>query len=210
VGHSEEYIDEQGYMTPRDPYILAVEKVFGGHICLDPASDQLANMHGVQASYYYAGQPNDGLKLTWDRHAAYVNGYRGQWDYSENRWTVFLNPPYGRLHGKTGPFNVELWSSRIVMEYAAGAFDEGILLVNSFTGAKWFKKLWHYPICFTDHRINFINPATLEPDKQPRYYNAFVYFGHRIDRFASAFSDIGIVVTAATPPVLQEGVLNER
>jgi len=194
MGHPEKYINEQGYITPRDPYILAVEEVFGGHVCLDPASSSQANEHSIQAAYHYDGWPADGLIFGWDSGIAEMHGHTSQWAMTTERWTVFLNPPYGRLFGDTGPFNVLLWTNKMVKDYRNGKFDEGILLVNAFTGAQWFQKLWQFPICFTDHRIKFVNPGTMTPDNQPGYYNAFVYMGPRPYHFVDVFSGIGTTV----------------
>lgn len=139
-------------------YIAAVRAVFGGGVALDPASCELAN-ETVKAERYFSIE-NDGLSQEWRARS------------------VFLNPPYGKTGNKS---NQQIWSDKMMREFAAGHFHEGILLVNSCTGSQWFQPLWKYPICFTDHRIRF-NGAD-----SPTKDNAFVYFGNSVESFVREF-----------------------
>jgi hypothetical protein len=158
------------WYTPSQ-YIEAVKRVFQATIGLDPASSLMANQT-VQAEEYFT-EAEDGLSKPWK--AA----------------TVFLNPPYGKTEGRS---NQDVWSERMIAEHEAGNFTEGILLVNSVTDRKWFQRLWQYPICFTNHRIKFYNPAGV--GEQPTHGNAFVYFGDNIETFIAEFRKFGVVVTA--------------
>lgn len=119
------------YTPPR--YVLAARRALGGVISLDPASNARANKL-VQAERYF----------NW-RH----DGLRQQW-LAE---TVFCNPPYGTRDGVS---NKRWWSEKMVSEYLAGNFHAGILLLTASTGERWFRPLWQFPICFTDHRIKYI------------------------------------------------------
>lgn len=167
---------KHNWHTPR-PYVEAARRVMGS-IDLDPASDPVANTL-VQAAKFYTAE-EDGLSMPW----------------SGNVW---LNPPYGRRYGKKGPFNLPLWVNRSVEAFREDEIDQAILLVNAFPGAKWFVPLWDFPICFTDHRIAFIDGDTLLTQKDPRHFNAFAYLGLDLDRFTEEFDQFGYVVTRVSP-----------
>ena len=70
------------------------------------------------------------------------------------------------------------------------------LLVNAVPGAKWFLPLFDFAICFTDHRIRFIDPAGRR-QPQPTHSNAFVYLGPAKLRFYAVFRQFGNVVERA-------------
>lgn len=188
------------WITPRDPYILAVEEVFQGQICLDPASNALANTH-VQAQFYFDGENADGLEMSWAvgdvlDWSARIGG--PNYTHSE-RWNVFLNPPYGRKYGDTGPFNLPMWVPKAIDEYRKGNIDEAILLLNPMVSQKWFAPLWACPLCFCEQRIKFILPETLEQQEQPMYGNVFVYMGPNPVRFWAVFREFGYVARQIEP-----------
>jgi len=154
-------------------YLDTVRQVLGT-IDLDPASNAQAN-EVVQATKFYA-QDDDGLSQPWF-----------------NR--VWLNPPYGLLTGQGS--NQAVWSRKLISEYEAGNVTEAILLVNAATERSWFQALWNYPICFTNHRINFYRP---EGDgESPTIGNAFVYFGAQESTFIEAFRQWGTVAKSIHP-----------
>ena len=185
------------WITPRDPYILAVEEVFGGQICLDPASSALANTQ-VQAQFYFDGENADGLEMSWAVGDVLDWSARigGPTFTQAETWSVFLNPPYGRRYGKKGPYNLPLWVPKLIHEYRVGNINEAILLVNSMTAQKWFQPLWECPLCFPDHRMAFIMPETMEPQKDPTQANVFAYMGPFPVRFWAVFKQFGPVVRA--------------
>lgn len=195
------------WITPRDPYILAVEEVFGGRICLDPASSEIAN-ENVQAQFYFTID-DDGLTQSWYKgDVLYWSAGKGGLAHTDSLlWNVFLNPPYGRLNGDTGPFNLRLWVDKVLGEYRRGSIDEAIVLVNAFPGAKWFRELWKCPICFVDHRIKFVDPATGEQVPDPTQYNAFVYMGPNFAKFWKVFYRFGPVVRAMDDPEIPSWVV---
>ncbi len=158
-------------------YLDAVRRVLGG-IELDPASCEKAN-RVVQASRFFTVDC-DGLSQEWDSRS------------------VFLNPPYGTRNGKS---NQGLWSQKLIVEFEAGRTKSAILLVNANTSEKWFKPLFNYSICFTDHRIRFTNT---EAKKQPTKGNAFIYFGSSPERFVTEFSLFGTIVVSAALSSLHE------
>jgi ParB family chromosome partitioning protein len=150
-------------------YIEAVRIVLDG-IELDPASCAVAN-ETVKAERYFT-ETTDGLSMSWIARS------------------VFVNPPYGFRVGKS---NQGLWSQKLIAEFEAGNVKSAILLVNASTSERWFKPLFRYPICFTDHRIRFDNA---EPKKQPTKDNAFVYFGDSRQLFVDTFQPLGVCVMA--------------
>jgi hypothetical protein len=155
------------WYTPEN-YIEAVKEVLGA-IDLDPASNSLADQT-VKAKRFFSID-DDGLKQPWN----------GQ---------VFLNPPYG--FNDDGESNQAIWSKRLIEQYQLGITKEAILLVNASTASQWFKPLWDYPICFTDHRIKFYSSE--ENSNQPTKDNCFVYFGKQLEKFVQVFSKFGSIV----------------
>lgn len=149
-------------------YIKAVHEVMGG-VDLDPASCAYANQI-IQATVYYTLE-TDGFNQAWPGR-------------------VFLNPPYG-IDSKRQS-NAGKWSKRLIDQFQAGITTEAILLVNAVPGNEWFKPLWQFLICFTDHRIKFYNSAGQA--NQPTHSNCFVYLGSNQDRFCTVFAEFGPVV----------------
>lgn len=140
-----------------------------GDIELDPASNEYANQR-IQAERYFDIE-TDGLKQEWIAKS------------------IFLNPPYGKLaHNKS---QAGAFLNKMIAEYKAEHFKAGIALVNAATGSTWFKPLWEFPICFTDHRIQFDSAPEITQRKQPTHGNAFIYFGKDALKFYSVFSSIG-------------------
>jgi hypothetical protein len=155
------------WYTPKQ-YIEAARQVMAG-IDLDPASCEFANQT-VKAKAY---------------HDISANGLAKPWHGS-----VFLNPPYGR--DEDSESNVAQWIARLLAEYECKNITEAILLVNATTERKWFQALWQFPICFTNHRINFYNAEGEQ--KQPTQGNAFIYLGPHKLTFAATFEQFGTIV----------------
>jgi hypothetical protein len=122
------------WFTPA-PYVEAARNVLGS-IELDPASCTEANAV-VKADRWF-GENAAGLEL---------NGLQQSWIAN----TVFLNPPYGHDGQRA-------WSARLLDFYQRAMVGSAVLLVNAATSEKWFHPLWHFPICFPDHRIKFDYP----------------------------------------------------
>lgn len=158
------------YYTP--PRYIDVVRTLMGKIDVDPASNIEAN-NVVQAATFYS-LPDDGLQYDW-------------------RGRVFLNPPYG--YHESSDSNQERWTRQLIEQYQSGITTEAVLLVNAVTDRSWFQPLWHYPICFTDHRIRFYRPGG-EPGT-PVIGSVFVYFGAQKERFAELFKVFGAVVLEA-------------
>lgn len=150
-------------------YVLSARRVLGA-IDLDPASSEVAN-RTVRALRYFT-QADDGLTQAW-------------------RGNVWLNPPYGTDDKRVS--NQARWAHKLIAEYAAGNVTAAVLLVSANTSEKWFQALWDYPICFTDHRINFI-PGAGQKSSGSNHGSALVYFGANVDRFAVEFRQHGRIV----------------
>jgi len=154
--------DSNEWYTPEN-YVKAVKSVLGA-IDLDPASCEMADKF-IRASKFYT-QEDDGLKHKWTGR-------------------VFLNPPYGDVGPK--------FSAKLIREYEAGHVTEAILLVNSHcTDSKWFKPLFEYVLCFTDHRSRFWNQDGI--GSAPTHGSVLAYLGPHKDKFAEVFSHFGAVV----------------
>jgi hypothetical protein len=165
-----EQSENEEWYTPA-VYLESARKVMGG-IALDPASSQEGNAL-VQAGEFYT-KDKDGLKLPW-------------------QGTVWLNPPYGGLVAK--------FAVRINEQYEKGTISAGILLVNSHpTETKWFQALLRrHPVCFTDHRINFVNGGEGDPEAGGSTHgSAFIYLGPDEAAFAREFARYGTVVQRAS------------
>lgn len=156
------------WFTPAQ-YLDSVRAVLG-RIELDPASCPEANK-AVRATTIYT-ESMDGLSLPW--HAA----------------TVFLNPPYGTVRGKSLQ---GIWSQRFIDEYDSARFTSGILLVNSGIGDQWFRPLWRFPMCLVYRRIRFNAPGGIKA-VAPTKGNAFVYAGAHNHAFKDEFYKHGKVV----------------
>lgn len=106
---------------------------------------------------------------------------------------VFMNPPYSAgLCGRA--------INRFVDQYAAGHFEQGIVLVNNATDTRWFGALVKHctAICFTDHRISFWNADRKNVSGNTRG-QAFFYFGPKknLPRFVKVFEKHGFVMVPA-------------
>jgi hypothetical protein len=149
-------------------YLELVREVFG-HIDLDPASSPLAN-ESVQAHQIYT-EADDGLSQDWFGN-------------------VFCNPPYGIQEGQS---LAGMFCQKAISEYEHDRISGAILLVNSVHSQKWQAPLYRFPVCFVDHRIQFVNGDGTE-NKNPTFQNIFVYLGPDREVFARVFSEIGYVM----------------
>lgn len=161
----------QDWYTPPD--IIELVRSVLGVIDLDPASDALPQTW-IKANRFYS-KPQDGVFESWDAS------------------TVWLNPPYGK-DSKCNRSNQQLWSALMASKYEGGVFKQGILLINSTHGYKWYEDLWtRYPVCLARERIRFIKPDGTQGGQAKRG-QTFVYFGKDSRRFAEIFSGIGRII----------------
>lgn len=162
------------WSTP--PEILAsVRETFGGQIGLDPCS----NEHSlVDARVEYRLPEHDGLRAPWDER------------------TIFVNPPYGSDPSRGT--RIAHWFARIADASAAGS--EVIALVPVATNTGHWKE-FVYPvasaICFLyAPRLKFYINGRPDPKGAPMSC-AVIYYGDRVEAFASAFCAHGAVVPLA-------------
>lgn len=148
-------------------YLDAARAVLGA-IDLDPASSIAANKRVCAATFFTAA--DDGLKREWPGR-------------------VWLNPPYS---GAAGAF-----VSRLIEQFVARITTAAILLINAHsTDVLWFQPLWDFPLCFTDHRINFI-VGNQQEQSGSNHGSVFVYLGAYRQTFIAKFQQFGAVVERA-------------
>jgi hypothetical protein len=145
-------------------YIEAARKVLE-QIDLDPASRATANQV-VKAAKFYDREQN-GLRHDWPGR-------------------VFLNPPYRKDQIQTDFVN------KLIVQYRSGITTAAILSMGNRTETDWFTPLWDYPLCFTNHRIEFYSPDGAQDS--PVTGNVFVYLGPDLSKFIEVFSEFGTVV----------------
>ena len=161
-------------MNPKDEkwtpkkYLKSIRKVLGT-VDLDPFSSIAAN-NRVKANRIFTVE-EDGFKQQWFGR-------------------VFANPPYsrGNLNRAVDKIDYE-WTTNF-------HFLEGIFLFPNSTDTKWFQYLWSFPLCFTDHRICFINGWTLRHtiEKNPENGSVFAYLGSHSHKFYEEFKQYGHIV----------------
>lgn len=147
------------WFTPLE-VLEAVRTVFGGSICLDPASCAAAQER-VRAKTYFDEQA-DGLTKEWHGR-------------------VFLNPPYASKLIK--PF-----VNKLTAEIGAGRVEQAILLANDQTDAAWFQQAVDAAqvFCFTRSRLSFHSPGR---DGSSHIRNsALFYFGNDEQAFQTALA----------------------
>jgi len=155
---------ENEWYTP-DQYLDLAREVLGG-FDLDPASSSLANER-VRAAAFFS-ETSNGLAQPWCGN-------------------VWLNPPYAQ------PF-IAYFADKMVEEWDRGLVNAAIVLTHNYTDTAWFQKLAGAAaaICFTRGRIRFVSPTG--ELAAPTQGQAFFYFGHEVDVFASSFAEVGFVV----------------
>lgn len=166
LGHSRDW------GTPKR-YVEAVRDFFGGHIDLDPCSNDYSI---VAATVEYMLPEHDGLIESW-KFA-----------------TIYINPPYGadKEHGTT----IKDWLRRC--EEANKLYDSEVLaLVPVATNTAHWKKYVYgkaASICFLyDTRLKFLVNGE-DGGKGAPMSCAMIYWGKHQERFAKVFMRFGAVV----------------
>lgn len=155
------------WYTP--PYVIEMVRAVLMEIDLDPASSPVADKW-IKANRYWT---EDGLNRPW------------------RATTVFCNPPYGKVDGKSCQ---AVWSEKMRQEYVAGHFEQGILLINSTHGYKWYEEIWErYTCCLARERIRFIKPDCTVGGQAKRG-QTFVYFGVYDTLFGHVFERLGRII----------------
>ena len=107
-------------------YLIEAAREILGAIDLDPMSNDLAN-ETVRATTYYTRE-DEGLSKDWFGN-------------------VWLNPPFS-LADKA----VE----KLINSYEEGAVTSAVLLIKSAIETKRYQKLYPYPFCELNKRVNFL------------------------------------------------------
>lgn len=171
----------QRHRTP--PYILdAVRATFGAGIDLDPASEPEANR--IVGANRFLSPEKDGLD--------------GLWPIAAN---IYLNPPGGRIPG-TNRSSMLAWWDKLTAEVKINPHGQAIFAVFSIEALQSSQlrrvSMLDYPVCIARRHVAWIDPETGNPGRRPTHSCAFVYvpgvLDHR-DRFATAFSSIGKVIS---------------
>ena len=138
-----------------------------GNIELDPASSEEANKR-IGANRYYTKQ-NSAFLYNWEAK------------------TVWLNPPYGQYTGR--------FVRKLLRHYYDDDIEQAIILLNANPGRAYWRGLWEFPVCFTQHRIRFFDADGNQQDRPP-HENAFIYLGPivRWPTFYDVFKSQGVVV----------------
>lgn len=157
-------------------YIEAARRVMGG-IDLDPASCEMAN-RTVKATRYYTAEDN-GLEQVW--HAD----------------SVWLNPPYGKIHGNISL--MKLFLDKLMREMHIGNVKQAIVLTTCDTDERWFIPLWNGLICFADHPIWFHRPDGL-PNSKQFLGSIAAYLGPNEQAFIDVFGEFGPVAKRVSTP----------
>jgi len=152
------------WYTPAQ-YIEAARRVLGA-IDLDPASCQEANAT-VNAAEFFDSVAN-GLLLKWHGR-------------------VWLNPPYGGLQAE--------FTGKLLSEFSVGNVSAAVLLINAnSTDTEWFVPLFDFPLCFTNHRIDFVPGPNASENSSSTHGSVFACIGANESKFQNEFSAFGNIV----------------
>ncbi|MGD0898855.1 MAG: DNA N-6-adenine-methyltransferase [Thermoguttaceae bacterium] len=162
----------QEWGTP-EKYVNAVRDFFGGHIALDPCSNEYSI---VCAKMEYRLPEHDGLRETWDFPAIYVN------------------PPYG-IDKERGT-SIKKWLCRCAAAHEEHKSEILALVPVATNTGHWKKFVFGKAtgVCFLyDTRLKFLVNGQNGGKGAPMSC-AMIYWGKGFDRFLAAFSKFGAVV----------------
>ena len=171
---SSQTIDEKNerYTTPG--IMVLVRRVLG-EIDLDPTSNAIAN-RTVQAKHYYTIDDN-ALKQEW-------------------RGRIWCNPPFGKVRGENGGYQVKFLKKGMV-EYDNGHASELLYLcLGNAIYTKPFVPCWRYDICIYRGGMDFTSY-----DGDMSHYGfgfIFAYLGKNNTQFKNVFSEYGHIIEAST------------
>jgi hypothetical protein len=176
----------QSWGTP-SKYVDAVKKVFGGHIDLDPCSNEYSV---VEAGTEYSLPEIDGLEASW------------------NFPTIFVNPPYGidKERGTT----IKNWLAKCA--YAHDKYDSEVLALVPIAAntAHWKRFVFTKAkaICFLyDTRLKFLENGQ-DTGKGAPMACAMIYWGNQYQKFYDVFIEHGAVVDIS--PLIGEAIGTDR
>ena len=167
--------------TPKS-IIDRVYCTFGSSIDLDPASSELAN-ETIKAKRILTEEDN---------------GLEYEWFEKEERGSVFLNPPSGKINGEG---KTKLFWKKLVQNYEDGFLTQAIFLGFSLEQLSILQDCPYDPldfsICIPRKRIKFVNLINPEHKDRPTHSNFICYLNGSVDnrqKFKECFSDLGKVI----------------
>jgi hypothetical protein len=162
----------QEWGTP-EKYVKAVRDVFGGHIDLDPCSNEYSI---VDARTEYRLPKHDGLRESWDFPSIYVN------------------PPYG-IDKERGT-SIKKWLCRCAAANLEHRSEVLALVPVATNTGHWKKYVFGKAtgVCFLyDTRLRFLVNGQNGGKGAPMSC-AMIYWGKNFDRFLAVFSKFGAVI----------------
>ena len=166
----------QEWGTP-EKYVNAVHDFFGGHIALDPCSNEYSIVH---ARTEYRLPKQDGLRESW------------------NFPTIYINPPYG-IDKKRGT-SIKNWLRKCAAANQEHNSEVLALVPVATNTGHWKKYVFGKAtaVCFLyDTRLKFLVKGQNGGKGAPMSC-AMVYWGRDFDRFFSIFCKFGAVVDLRT------------
>jgi hypothetical protein len=165
----------QSWGTPQK-YVLAVKRMFGGGIDLDPCSNEFSIV-GARAEYKLP--EHDGLKESW------------------NFQTIFVNPPYGidKERGTT----IKNWLCACSDAHSKYNSEVLALVPIAANTAHWKRFVFTkaIAICFLyDTRLKFLENGQ-DTGKGAPMACAMIYWGTDYQRFYDVFIEYGAVVNVS-------------
>jgi hypothetical protein len=162
----------QDWGTPRK-YVEAVKEVFGGHIDLDPCSNEFSIV-GARVEYRMPRQ--DGLRESW------------------NFQRIYVNPPYG-IDQERGT-SIKNWLYRCALANSAHGSEVLALVPVATNTGHWKRYVFTKAraACFLyDTRLRFLVNG-MDGGKGAPMSCAMVYWGDDYERFSRVFTQYGAVV----------------
>lgn len=157
----------QEWYTP--PHIIERARTLLGRIDLDPCSAELPQTWIKAREYHTLANP---ATKPWSG-------------------TVWLNPPFD---------DTARWVHNLETRFLAfsrpheRAVPEGLALVNSALGYKWYEELWiNYAVCCLRERLCFVNEQG-KTVGQAKKGQTIIYFGYRYSDFRDCFGDLGRIL----------------
>jgi hypothetical protein len=162
----------QEWGTP-EKYVDAVREFFGGHIDLDPCSNEYSIVH---AKTEYQLPRHDGLLKSWQFP------------------TIYVNPPYGI--DKERRTSIKNWLRKCAMTHNDCKSEILALVPVATNTAHWKNFVFGQAagICFLyDTRLKFLVNGETGGKGAPMSC-AMIYWGRDYERFFSVFCKFGAVV----------------
>lgn len=162
----------QEWGTP-EKYVAAVRDMFGGHIDLDPCSNQYSIVH---AKVEYRLPVQDGLCASWDFP------------------TIYVNPPYG-IDKERGT-SIKHWLGRCALAHQEHDAEVLALVPVATNTGHWKNSVFGQAtaVCFLyDTRLKFLVNGQ-DGGKGAPMSCAMVYWGRDFQKFAMIFAQFGAVI----------------